>query len=148
MGCPISDSVEEGFGWARVDYAMLIKMCGSSPDAEANRRYSPAVCVGIEKRYIMGQPEEADVCTSHFERQNLTMRIQMRRFTRLTNAFSKKEKFHLYAVALHFTFYNFCRPHMTLTRKNRGIHTTPAMAAGLTDRVWTVFDILKLLHGD
>ena len=141
-------AVEDAFGWARVDYAMLVKMYGSSPDAEANRRYSPAVCIGAEKRYIMGQPEEADVCTSHVERQNLTMRMQMRRFTRLTNAFSKKVEFHLYAVALHFTHYNFCRPHQTLTRKNRGIHTTPAMAAGLADRVWTVFDILKLLHGD
>ncbi len=141
-------AVERAFGWGQVDYAMLIKLYGHSPDGEENRRYSPAVCVGTRKEPIMGRPEEADVCTSHVERQNLTMRMQMRRFTRLTNAFSKKVENHLYAVALHFMHYNFCRPHQTLTRANRGIHTTPAMAAGLTNRVWTMEDILNLLHGD
>jgi hypothetical protein len=89
----------------------------------------------------MGAPKEADVCTSHVERNNLTMRTGMRRFTRLTNAFSKKVEFHLYAVALHALHYNFCRPHQTLTKANRGVHTTPAMAAGLTDRVWTLAEI-------
>ncbi len=96
----------------------------------------------------MGDPNEDDVCTSHVERQNLTMRMQMRRFTRLTNGFSKKREFHLYAVALHYAHYNYCRPHMTLTKAAGGTKTTPAMAAGLTDRVWTVGYLLKLLHGD
>jgi IS1 family transposase len=141
-------AVEDAFGWGRVDYAMLVKQYGTSPDVEANRRYSPAICLGAEKYPIMGRPNEADVCTSHVERQNLTMRMQMRRFTRLTNGFSKKVEYHLYAVALHFMHYNYCRPHATLTKANRGIHTTPAMAAGLTDRVWTVYDILNLLQGD
>jgi hypothetical protein len=90
----------------------------------------------------------AKVSTSHVERQNLTMRMGMRRFTRLTNAFSKKVEFHLYAVALHFMYYNYCRSHTTLTKANRGIHTTPAMAAGLTDRIWTVYDLLELLQGN
>jgi IS1 family transposase len=140
-------AVEDAFGWAGVDYAMLVKAYGSAPDNEGNRRYSPAVCLGAQKKAIMGRPDEADVCTSHVERQNLTMRMQMRRFTRLTNAFSKKVEFHLYAVALHFMWYNYCRPHQTLTRAHRGIHTTPAMAAGLATRVWTEYDVLNLLQG-
>ena len=142
-------AVEGAFGWGGVDYAMLVKLYGAAgSEKDPSRRYSPGVCIGIEKSSIMGTPDEADVCTSHVERQNLTMRMQMRRFTRLTNAFSKKVEFHLYAVALHFMHYNFCRPHMTLSRANRGIHTTPAMAAGLANRVWTVYDLLNLLHGD
>lgn len=142
-------AVESAFGWNGVDYAMLVKQYGPiHAEREAARRYSPAECVGAEKKWVMGRPDMRDVSTSHVERQNLTMRMGMRRFTRLTNAFSKKVEFHLYAVALHFTYYNYCRPHTTLTKANRGIHTTPAMAAGLTDRVWTVYDILNLLHGD
>ncbi len=142
-------AVEEAFGWGRVDYAMLIKMYGSTAvDSDASRRYSPARLTSIHKEWIMGQPEEVDVCTSHVERQNLTMRMQSRRFTRLTNAFSKKVEYHLYAVVLHFMHYNYCRPHMTLTKANRGIHMTPAMVAGLADRVWTIEDLLNLLHGD
>lgn len=140
-------AVEKAFGWARVDYAMLVKLYGPT-SVEDQRKYSPAECMGTRKTPIMGKPDEKDVCTSHVERQNLTMRMQMRRFTRLTNGFSKKVEYHLYAVALHFTYYNYCRPHQTLTRVHRGIHTTPAMAAGLTDRVWTVYDLLNLLHGD
>ncbi|MCI0432586.1 MAG: IS1 family transposase [Gemmatimonadetes bacterium] len=141
-------AIEEAFGWGKVDYAMLIKMYGQVPDEDGSRRYSPPECIGIRKEWIMGSPDFDDVCTSHVERQNLTMRMQMRRFTRLTNAFSKKVEFHRYAVALHFMHYNFCRPHQTLTRANRGIHTTPAMAAGLAVRPWTIEDLLKLLHGD
>lgn len=93
------------------------------------------------------QPVETNVSTSHIERQNLTIRMQARRYTRLTNAFSKKVEFHLYATALFFTYCNFCRVHQTLTKASRGVHTTPAMVAGLTDRVWTVADILKLMEG-
>lgn len=85
---------------------------------------SPAVCLGAQKEWIMGKPDFDRVSTSHVERQNLTMRMQMRRFTRLTTAFSKKVEFHLYAVALHFTFYNYCRPHQTLTRRT-GVSRRP-----------------------
>ena len=140
-------AVEEAFGWARVDYAMLVKQYGPGPDGEASRRYSPARFVSAQKVPIMGRPEMEDVTTSHVERNNLTMRMQMRRFTRLTNAFSKKVEYHLYAVALHAMHYNYCRPHQTLTQKRGGIKTTPAMAAGLADRPWTVEDLLALLDG-
>ena len=141
-------AVEDGFGWAKADYAMLVKLYGPGPEAEASRRYSPAVCIGADKVAIMGNPVYEDVSTSHVERNNLTMRMQMRRFTRLTNAFSKKVECHLYAVALHFMHYNFCRVHSTLTKKHGGFHTTPAMAAGLADHPWTVEDILKLLQSN
>ena len=137
-------AVEAAFGWNGVDYAMLEKVF-TVPDGEG--RYSPPVCTGTRKHWIMGTPDIKDVCTSHVERQNLTIRMQSRRYTRLTNAFSKKLEFHLYATALHFTFYNWCRPHMTLS-KAAGVPTTPAMAAGLTDRVWTAGDLLNLLQGD
>lgn len=140
-------AVEDTFGWARVDYAQLVKIYGPGPEREAARRYSPARFVSAEKVAIMGKPDPADVSTSHVERQNLTMRMHMRRFTRLTNAFSKKVEYHLYAVALHAMFYNYCRPHQTLTKKRGGVKTTPAMAAGLAKRPWTVEDLLDLLDG-
>lgn len=139
-------AVEKAFKWNGCDYSQLVKIFGMDPAGE--RRYSPAVCLATEKTWVMGNPVTADVCTSHVERQNLTMRMQMRRFTRLTNAFSKKREFHLYAVALHYMYYNYCRPHMTLTKAAKGTKTTPAMSAGLADHMWTVEDLLKLLHGD
>lgn len=135
-------AVEGAFGWNGVDYAMLVKMYA---DERSAGRYSPPVCVGAEKTWVMGKPIKRDVSTSHVERQNLTMRMQMRRFTRLTNAFSKKLENHCHAVALHFVAYNFCKPHGTLTKRAGGIHTTPAMAAGLTNRVWKVADLVALL---
>jgi IS1 family transposase len=136
-------AVEAAFGWNRVDYAMLVKLYG--PGLETDRGYSPPRCVGADKHWVMGRPIGKDVCTSHVERQNLTMRMQMRRFTRLTNAFSKKVENHAHAVALHFVHYNFCRVHQTLTKAAKGVYRTPAMAAGLTDHVWTVADIVGLL---
>ncbi len=93
----------------------------------------------------MGTPDMAQVSTSLVERQNLTMRMSMRRFTRLTNGFSKKAENHAHAVSLHFMFYNFCRSHQTLTKTAKSIKTTPAMAAGLTDHVWTVEEVLGLM---
>lgn len=96
----------------------------------------------------MGNPDPDMVSTSHVERKNLTMRMSMRRFTRLTNAFSKKLEYHLYAVALHTLYYNYVKPHGTLTKHHGGVKTTPAMAAKLSDRPWTVYDILNLLQGD
>jgi IS1 family transposase len=139
-------TVDETFNWNGADYAMLDKLFG--PSQEGERRYSPPTVVGTRKRWIMGHPADEHVSTSHVERQNLTMRMQMRRFTRLTNAFSKKLENHLFAIALHFTHYNYCRPHATLTRAAGGVRTTPAMAVGLTDRVWTADDILNLLRGE
>lgn len=129
------DAVEGAFG-ADIDYAMLIKLYGSTPGPAG--RYSPAECTGIIKQPIQGRPEKKDVSTSYVERQNLTMRLSMRRFTRLTNAFSKKAENHTHALALYFTFYNFVRMHKTL-------RCTPAMAAGLTDRLWGMEDIVALI---
>jgi hypothetical protein len=138
-------AIEKAFGWNGVDYAQLIKTFGPSHDSSPDSRYSPPVCNGTVKEWKMGNPDEQHVCTSHVERQNLTVRMQNRRFTRLTNAFSKKFENHLHALALHFINYNFCRVHQTLTKRAGGIHTTPAMAAGLADRVWKIQDIVALL---
>ena len=101
-------------------------------------RYSPAVCTGCKKETKIGEPDDKHVSTSYIERQNLTMRMGMRRFTRLTNAFSKKIENHVAAIALHYMYYNYCRIHQTL-------RITPAMAAGLTDRAWSIQDIVGLL---
>ncbi|HEY1474584.1 MAG TPA: IS1 family transposase [Pseudolabrys sp.] len=120
-----------------VDYAMLHKIYGSEPRGE--RRYSPAVCIGAQKRKITGKPDAKHISTSYAERANLTMRMHMRRFTRLTNAFSKKVENHVAAVALHTMFYNFVRVHQTLK-------ISPAMAAGVTDRLWKISDIVKVLE--
>lgn len=137
------NAVAEAFHYD-VDYAMLVKHY-EAERSEAGVRYSPPVCNGASKHWVMGQPVEKDVSTSHVERSNLTMRMQMRRFTRLTNAFSKKLENHMHAVALHFAAYNFCKPHGTLTKRAGGIHMTPAMAAGLSRRVWTVADLVALI---
>jgi IS1 family transposase len=120
-----------------VDYAMLHKIYGADPAGE--KRYSPAVCVGAEKRKITGKPDPKHISTSYAERANLTMRMHMRRFTRLTNAFSKKVENHVAAVALHTMFYNFVRVHQTLK-------VSPAMAAGVTDRLWEISDLVKVLE--
>jgi hypothetical protein len=121
-----------------IDYAMLIKLYGS-PSKEDQRRYSPAKCTGIRKEPVMGDPDERLISTSYVERQNLTMRMGMRRFTRLTNAFSKKVENLAHAVSLHFMHYNFCRVHQTL-------RTTPAVAAGVADHVWTLEEVVELLE--
>jgi IS1 family transposase len=120
-----------------IDYAQLVKTYGVDPHAE--RRYSPAVCTGIATKTISGDPDEKLISTSYVERQNLTMRMGMRRFTRLTNAFSKKIENLAAAVSLHFMHYNFCRVHKTLG-------TTPAVAAGVTDHVWTLPEVVGLLE--
>ena len=124
-----------------IDYAQIIKEYGASDD---EHRYSPAVCTSIQKHKIAGNPDEAFVSTSYVERQNLTMRMGMRRFTRLTNAFSKKVENHAHAVSLHFMHYNFCRTHKTLTKKF-GKPTTPAMAAGITTYPWSLTQLAELL---
>jgi IS1 family transposase len=137
------NAVEKAFGYNGVDFSQLVKVYASSGD----QRYSPPACVGAVKTPIMGRPKWEHVSTSFVERANLSLRMQNRRFTRLTNGFSKKVENHAHAVALYFIFYNFCRQHMTLTKAAKGVHTTPAMAAGLTDHVWKVEDLVAMLDG-
>ncbi|WP_455274852.1 IS1 family transposase [Rhizobium herbae] len=131
------EAVEGAFG-CDVDYAQLIKIYGSAPES-AKGRYSPAECTGARKERVEGNPDFEHVSTSYVERQNLTMRMHMRRFTRLTNGFSKKVENHAYAVALHFMYYNFVRIHKTL-------RMSPAMAAGVSDRLWEMRDIVALVE--
>jgi IS1 family transposase len=119
-----------------IDYAMLVKMYGNSPEAEV--RYSPGKVNGINKTAISGNPDPDHISTSYVERQNLTMRMSIRRFTRLTNAFSKKIENHIAALAIFYMHYNFVRIHQTL-------RVTPAMAAGVTNRLWSIEDLLALL---
>ena len=126
------EAVEGAFG-GDVDYAQLVKIYGQTP--EGQRRYSPPECVGARKRHVEGNPDMQHVSTSYVERQNLTMRMSMRRFTRLTNAFSKKYDNHVHALAIYFYHYNFCRIHKSL-------RVTPAMEAGLTDHVWSFDDLI------
>jgi IS1 family transposase len=132
---PYLKAVEEAFG-GDADYAMLHKVYGASNEPE--HRYSPATCIGCDMKTVSGVPDPKHVSTSYVERQNLTMRMSMRRFTRLTNAHSKSIDNHGHAVALYFMFYNFCRVHQS-------IRVTPAMEAGLTDHVWTVEELVALL---
>lgn len=132
-------AVEKTFG-ADVDYAQLVKIYGEPRYAEGpDRRYSAGECCGARKHRVTGNPDPKQVCTSFVERQNLTMRMHMRRFTRLTNAFSKKVENHAYAVALHMMYYNFVRIHQSL-------RVTPAMAAGVSDRLWEIGDIVELVE--
>lgn len=130
------DAIEDAFG-GKIDYAMLVKIYESLP-TEDQRKYSPVECTGAERKCISGNPNEMYVSTSFIERQNLTMRMSMRRFTRLTNGFSKKIENLECAVALHFMYYNFARVHKTL-------RVTPAMEAGIADHVWTLEEIINLL---
>ncbi len=135
---PYLEAVENAFG-ADVDFAQLVKIYGNDAGAKGpERKYSPGECCGTVKRRIEGNPDVRNVSTSFVERQNLTMRMCIRRFTRLTNAFSKKLENHALSVALHYMHYNFCRIHKTL-------RVTPAMAAGVTDRVWDMSDVAALI---
>ena len=132
------EAVARAFNPGEVDYAMLVKLYGAVPGKGDERRYSPAECVGARKQKIAGEPDIKHVSTSHVERQNLTMRMSMRRFTRLTNAFSKKIDNHIHALSLYFVFYNFTRIHKTL-------RMSPAMAAGIADRLWSMEDVVALI---
>lgn len=131
------DAVYNAFG-THVDFAQLIKVYRA--DRPDHARYSPAECVGCRKQHVIGCPDPEHISTSIVERSNLTVRMQMRRFTRLTNAHSKKIENHGHAVAMFFQFYNYCREHQSLGRK-----TTPAMAAGLADHVWSLEELIGLL---
>jgi IS1 family transposase len=135
---PYLQAVDMAFE-GQIDYSILIKRYGLCVDPRM-ARYSPPQCIGTRKRRISGQPDIAKVSTSYIERQNLTIRMSNRRFTRLTNAFSKKLENHKYALALHFMNYNFCRIHQTL-------RCTPAMEAGITDHVWSLEEIAGLTLG-
>ena len=136
------DSVEKAFG-SKVDYAMLVKIYGNEPENE--RRYSSAECISTDRRVMQGNPDPNKISTSYVERQNLTMRMSMRRFTRLTNGFSKKIENLEYAVALHFMYYNFARVHQSLTNP---YPRTPAMAAGIENHIWTIEEIIKLIDSN
>lgn len=131
-------AVEGAFG-IDVDYAMVVKVFKSVGGNTPERRYTPAKCTGIQREVITGRPDRSHIATSYVERQNLTMRMGMRRFTRLTNGHSKKVENHCRAVALHFWHYNFARPHAT-------IRTTPAVAAGIAKRPLTVLDLIHELE--
>lgn len=130
------DAVYEVYGH-ELDYAQLIKQYGATNPEHA--RYSPAECTGCRKQTVSGHPDEAHISTSFVERQNLTVRMQNRRFTRLTNAFSKKMENHVHSIALHYFYYNFCRKHQS-------IKTTPAVAAGVADHRWTMLEFVELLE--
>ncbi|MFC1980272.1 IS1 family transposase, partial [Chloroflexota bacterium] len=132
------DAVEHAFG-SEIDFAQLVKRYGQEPESE--RRYSPAKCIGADKRTVKGNPDTSKISTSYVERQNLTMRMCMRRFTRLTNAFSKKLENHILALALYFMHYNFVRPHKSLANP---YSRTPAMATCITDHIWAIEDIVRL----
>jgi len=130
-------AVENAFG-GEIDFAQLIKIYGNEGQAKEDaRRYSPAECTGTEKKRITGNPDLENVSTSYVERQNLTMRMHMRRFTRLTNAFSKKLENHMHAISLYFMYYNFCKIHKTL-------RVTPAMQAGISDHVWDLEEVIMM----
>jgi IS1 family transposase len=130
-------AVDDAFA-GDIDYAVLVKIYGKLPGNDQETRYSPAQCIGMKMDVVNGDPDLSLASTSYVERQNLTMRMHMRRFTRLTNGFSKKVENHAHAVSLHFAYYNFCKIHTSL-------RTTPAMAAGVTDRLWEIEDLLALL---
>ena len=132
------DAVSDAFG-TNIDYAQLIKLYGPVP-APAGR-YSPAACIGIDKRPVSGVPDRKHVSTSFVERSNLTVRMGLRRYTRLTNGFSKKLENHIAMTTIFFTYYNYCRVHQTL-------RVTPAMEAGLTDRVWEIADLIALVESE
>jgi IS1 family transposase len=134
------NAIKGAFG-IDIDYAMLVKQYGSEADSrQPEKRYSPSVCIDATPQPMIGNPDPDHISTSHIERLNLTMRMSMRRYTRLTNAFSKKIENLVAAVSLHFMHYNFCRKHQSLSGK------TPAMAAGLTDHVWTLRELIGLLE--
>lgn len=126
--------------FTHIDYAILHKIYGKGGGKGLDARYSPAECIGIEKKPQIGNQDEKYISTSYIERQSLTMIMHMRRFTRLTNGFSKKIENHCYAIALHYMYYNFAKIHKTL-------RVTPAMEAGLTRKLWEVSDIVRLIDG-
>lgn len=140
-------AVEDAFGWNGTDYATITKHYKQTTGAERRGRYSPTIEVDrVEVVEVMGKPKRSKISTSYIERTNLSVRMNNRRFTRSTNAFSKKAENHAHSVALHFMAQNFLRAHGTLTTKANGYKTSPAMAAGITNHVWTVEEILDRMQ--
>ena len=133
---PYLEAIEGAFG-IDCDYAQLHKIYGAPTDAD-QRRYSPAKCIGCDMKVVSGDPDPKHVSTSFIERQNLTLRMHIRRFTRLTNGHSKKFENHCHAVALHYMYYNYCKIHMSL-------RVTPAMEAGISDHAWSIEELVRLL---
>ena len=131
------EAIENAFG-NDIDYARLIKIYGSESKNSPDKRYSPAKFVESKKLVVTGDPESENINTSYVERQNLTMRMSMRRFTRLTNGFSKKVENHMHVISLHYMYYNFCRIH-------RSLRVTPAMEAGITDKLYDLEFIVSLI---
>jgi hypothetical protein len=129
-------AVPDAFG-NKIDYAQLVKVFGDNPDGQ--KRYSPAQCLGTQRVEVIGNPDQKHISTSFVERQNLNMRMNMRRFTRLTNAFSKKLENHIAMIALFHMHYNFCRVHQTL-------RVTPAMEAGISQHIWSVQEVVALSY--
>ncbi|MDP2333131.1 MAG: IS1 family transposase, partial [Reyranella sp.] len=132
------DAVSDAFA-GEVDYAQLVKSYGQDPANKTEKRYSPAVCLGAEKRPVTGNPDRKHVSTSYVERQNLNIRMGLRRFTRLTNAFSKKMENHVHALSIYFMHYNFCRIHTTL-------RVSPAMAAHVSQTLWSMDDVVTMIE--
>ena len=142
-------AVEKAFGWNGCDYATIEKEFASDPKTAHMGRYSPsAVVTRVEVTEVMGKPNRKHISTSYVERSNLQLRMNNRRFTRLTNAFSKKAENHAHSVALHFMAHNFLRAHGTLTKAAKGYKTTPAMVCGITNHVWTVEEMLSKMEKD
>jgi len=137
-------AVEEAFGYQSVDYGQIIKYFKAGQPSTG--RYSPPECTGVDRKTMLGRPDVKKISTSYVERSNFHLRMNARRFTRLTNGFSRKAENHAHAVSMHFMAYNYVRPHGTLTKAAKGVHTTPAMAAGLTDHVWTWEEALDLMN--
>lgn len=137
---PYVEAVELAFG-AEVDYAQIVKQYDGEPGPDAARRYSPGWVVAVRKQWIVGRPVKSRVSTSYIERSNLTLRMQSRRFTRLTNGFSKKLRNHAAAISLYVAHYNLCRVHETL-------RMTPAMALGVTDHIWTIGELIEAAKGE
>jgi hypothetical protein len=131
-------AVEAAFG-ANVDYGQIIKIFGQPPGTVKGQQYAPPICIGMRKSSIEGRPDPKHISTSYAERNNLNIRMHSRRLTRLTNAFSKKVANHRHAMALHFLYYNFVRQHQTL-------RMSPAMAAGITKRLWEMSDVIDMLE--
>ena len=137
---PYLKAVENAFD-DEIDFAQLIKIYGAAEGTGNDKKYSPPACIGIEKKWVSGDPDPKHISTSYVERQNLTMRMSMRRFTRLTNAFSKKLENHICAIAIHYAYYNFCRIHKTL-------RVTPAMEAKIATRPMTIEDLVRIGYAD
>ena len=135
---PYQDTVSDTFA-GEVDYAMLVKQYGHPPSNAPEKRYSPAACVGVAKQIVTGNPDKKHISTSYIERQNLNISMGLRRFARLTNAFSKKMENHVHALSIYFMHYNFCRIHPTL-------HVSPAMAARVSQDLWSMGDVIAMIE--